>query len=97
MQCIILSIINNGIGEVTSIKEANIIAHIDLPMDPGKSVAELLAGELDKEGIPLQEGSYISLHGAKLKVYSLTDGKIDLVEISSLKNVSFRNLPICFT
>lgn len=73
----------------TSIKEANIIAHIDLPNDPGKSVAELLAGELDKESIPLQEGSYISLHGAKLKVYSLTDGKIDMVEVSSLKKRFF--------
>ncbi|MDO8685473.1 MAG: hypothetical protein Q7J78_02250 [Clostridiales bacterium] len=77
--------ISNPLGVVldasTSVGEANTIAKTSIPALFGKSLSEIVTGELKRLGKQLEEGVVVIVDSARLKIYSMQDGEIDKVEV----------------
>jgi len=77
----------------TPLMEVNKIACTNLPDRYGNSVGEALLNELNKHCKEITEGSYVIIENIKLKIYSMSNGEVERVEVvaGKKKNKFWRN------
>ncbi|WHH60384.1 transporter associated domain-containing protein [Petroclostridium sp. X23] len=73
------------IGGATTIKQANLIASVNIPEGLGNTVAGVIANELREAGKKLSERATVAMDGVTLRIYSMRDGSIDKVQVIPAK------------
>ncbi|MGE4284634.1 MAG: phosphate-starvation-inducible PsiE family protein [Clostridia bacterium] len=69
------------LGGVTSVRQANVIASVNISEGLGNTIAGVIANELKKAEKKISEGATVLLDGITLRIFSMRNGSIDKVQI----------------